>query len=249
MILSDVIVHGLTACIAFILQIVIFKVTTKRPLRYWILILAGLAIFASSYFGIYFPKSGFIALVLFLANKSYKNLRHTILETSFIPFTFALMVRLVIFLIIPIFFPSVLDYYFAGPFILLLAFLLWFAQNALLQVDYSRMMQIDKARPWYKSTSVALCALAIIYFASELLSTDIHFTIAFLIITALILSGQVNLYRKDLSAQTQAAQEEHSLLLQKSSQNINTWYQKKTSQELFIKDEAENLYDIIRFQQ
>ena len=98
MILSDVIVHGLTACIAFILQIVIFKVTTKRPLRYWILILAGLAIFASSYFGIYFPKSGFIALVLFLANKSYKNLRHTILETSFIPFTFALMVRLVIFL-------------------------------------------------------------------------------------------------------------------------------------------------------
>ena len=159
------------------------------------------------------------------------------------------MVRLVIFLIIPIFFPSVLDYYFAGPFILLLAFLLWFAQNALLQVDYSRMMQIDKERPWYKSTSVALCALAIIYFASELLSTSIHFTVAFLIITALILSGQVNLYRKDLSAQTQAAQEEHSLLLQKSSENINTWYQKKTSQELFIKDEAENLYDIIRFQQ
>ena len=77
MILSDVIVHGLTACIAFILQIVIFKVTTKRPLRYWILILAALVIFASSYFGIYFPKSGFIALVLFLANKSYKNLSHT----------------------------------------------------------------------------------------------------------------------------------------------------------------------------
>ena len=120
MILSDVIVHGLTACIAFILQIVIFKVTTKRPLRYWILILAGLAIFTSSYFGISFPKSGFIGLVLLLANKSFKNLRHTILETFFIPFTFALMVRLVIFLIIPIFFPSVLDYYFAGPFILLL---------------------------------------------------------------------------------------------------------------------------------
>ena len=69
--------------------------------------------------------------------------------------------------------------------------------------DYFRMMQIDKARPWYKSTSVALCGLAFIYFASELLSTNIHFTIAFLIITALILSGQVNLYRKDLSAQTQ----------------------------------------------
>ena len=85
--MSDVIVHGLTACIAFILQIVIFKVTTKRPLRYWILILAGLAIFASSYFGISFPKSGFIGLVLLLANKSYKNLRHTILETSFIPFS------------------------------------------------------------------------------------------------------------------------------------------------------------------
>ena len=111
------------------------------------------------------------------------------------------------------------------------------------------MMQIDKARPWYRSTSVALCSLAFIYFASELVSTDIHFTIAFLIITALILSKQVNLYRKDLNAQTQAAQEEHSHLLQKSSQNINTWYQKKTSQELFIKDEAENLYDIIRFQQ
>lgn len=124
------------------------------------------------------------------------------------------MVRLVIFLIIPIFFPSVLDYYYAGPFILFLAFLLWFAQSALLQVDYSRMMQIDKARPWYKSTSVALCGLAFIYFASELLSTNIHFTIAFLIITALILSGQVNLYRKDLSAQTQEAQEEHSQLLQ-----------------------------------
>ena len=176
--MSDVIVHGLTACIAFILQIVIFKVTTQRPLRYWILILAGLAIFASSYFGISFPKSGFIGLVLLLANKSYKNLRHTILETFFIPFTFALMVRLVIFLIIPIFFPSVLDYYYAGPFILFLAFLLWFAQSALLQVDYSRMMQIDKARPWYKSTSVALCGLAFIYFASELLSTNIHFTIA-----------------------------------------------------------------------
>lgn len=84
------------------------------------------------------------------------------------------------------------------------------------------MMQIDKARPWYKSTSVVLCSLASIYFASELLSTDIHFTIAFLIITALILSEQVNLYRKDLNAQTQAAQEEHSHLLQKSSQNINT---------------------------
>ncbi len=93
MILSDVIVHGLTACIAFILQIVIFKVTTKRPLRYWILILAGLAIFTSSYFGISFPKSGFIGLVLLLANKSFKNLRHTILETFFIPFTFALMVE------------------------------------------------------------------------------------------------------------------------------------------------------------
>lgn len=249
MILSDVIIHGLTACIAFILQIIIFKVTTQRPLRYWVIILAGIAIFASSYLGILYPKSGFIALVLFLAAKSYKNLRHTILETFFIPFTFALMVRLVIFLIIPIFFPSVLDYYYAGPFILFLAFLLWFAQSALLQVDYSRMMQIDKARPWYRSTSVALCSLAFIYFASELVSTDIHFTIAFLIITALILSKQVNLYRKDLNAQTQAAQEEHSHLLQKSSQNINTWYQKKTSQELFIKDEAENLYDIIRFQQ
>ena len=199
-------IHGLTACIAFILQIVIFKVTRKRPLRYWVLILAGLAIFASSYFGFFYPWSGLIALVLFLANKSYKNLRHTILETSFIPFTFALMVRLVIFLIIPIFFPSVLDYYFAGPFILLLAFLLWFAQSALLKVDYSRMMQFDKARPWYKSTSVVLCSLPSIYFASELLSTDIHFTIAFLIITALILSEQVNLYRKNLNAQTQAAQ-------------------------------------------
>lgn len=129
------------------------------------------------------------------------------METSFIPFTFALMVRLVIFLIIPIFFPSVLDYYFAGPFILLLAFLLWFAQSALLKVDYSRMMQFDKARPWYKSTSVVLCSLPSIYFASELLSTDIHFTIAFLIITALILSEQVNLYRKNFNAQTQAAQE------------------------------------------
>ena len=41
----------------------------------------------------------------------------------------------------------------------------------------------------------------------------------------------------------------HTDLLQKSSQNINSWYQKKTSQELFIKDEAENLYDLIRFQQ
>lgn len=103
LILNDVIIHGLTACIAFILQVVIFKVTRKRPLRYWVLILAGLAIFASSYFGFFYPWSGLIALVLFLANKSYKNLRHTILETSFIPFTFALMVRLVIFLIIPIF--------------------------------------------------------------------------------------------------------------------------------------------------
>lgn len=103
MILNDVIIHGLTACIAFILQIIIFKVTTQRPLRYWIIILAGIAIFASSYFGILYPKSGFIAVVLFLAAKSYKNLRHTILETLFIPFTFALMVRLVIFLIIPIF--------------------------------------------------------------------------------------------------------------------------------------------------
>ena len=139
MILNDVIIHGLTACIAFILQIIIFKVTTQRPLRYWIIILAGIAIFASSYFGILYPKSGFIAVVLFLAAKSYKNLRHTILETFFIPFTFALMVRLVIFLIIPIFFPAFLDYYFAGPFILFLAFLLWFAQNVLLQVVYSRM--------------------------------------------------------------------------------------------------------------
>ena len=67
MILNDVIIHGLTACIAFILQIIIFKVTTQRPLRYWIIILAGIAIFASSYFGMFYPKSGFIALVLFLA--------------------------------------------------------------------------------------------------------------------------------------------------------------------------------------
>ena len=138
-ILGDAIINGLTACIAFILQIIIFKVTTQRPLRYWIIILAGIAIFASSYLGILYPKSGFIAFVLFLAAKSYKNLRHTILETFFIPFTFALMVRLVIFLIIPIFFPVVLDYYFAGPFNLFLSFLLCFAQNVLLQVDYSRM--------------------------------------------------------------------------------------------------------------
>ena len=33
------------------------------------------------------------------------------------------------------------------------------------------------------------------------------------------------------------------------ARTYNTWYQKKTSQELFIKDEAENLYDIIRFKQ
>lgn len=33
-ILSDAMIHGLTACIAFILQIVIFKVTTQRPTRY-----------------------------------------------------------------------------------------------------------------------------------------------------------------------------------------------------------------------
>ena len=154
--MSDAIVHGLTACIAFILQIIIFKITTQRPTRYWILILTGVAILAFSFLGIPFPKSGFIALVFLVSAKSYKNLRHTILEAFFIPFTFALMVRLVIFLIIPLFFPAVLDYYFAGLFILFLAFLLWFAQNALLQVDYSRMKQIDKARPWYKSTSVAL---------------------------------------------------------------------------------------------
>ena len=148
MILSDVIIHGLTACIAFILQIIIFKVTTQRPLRYWIIILAGIAIFASSYFGMFYPKSGFIALVLFLAAKSYKNLRHTILETFFIPFSFALMVRLVIFLIIPIFFPAVLDYYFAGPFSLVLAVLLGFGQSGLRQVVCSRRRQIEKARPW-----------------------------------------------------------------------------------------------------
>ncbi|MFR5847257.1 MAG: hypothetical protein ACLUFP_03925 [Streptococcus salivarius] len=179
--MSDVIVHGLTACIAFILQIVIFKVTTKRPLRYWILILAGLAIFTSSYFGISFPKSGFIGLVLLLANKSYKNLRHTILETFFIPFTFALMVRLVIFLIIPIFFTSVLDYYYAGPFILFLAFLLWFAQSALLQVDYSRMMQIDKADLGTNQPLSLFVALAY-YFASELVSTNITLLLPFLLL-------------------------------------------------------------------
>ena len=186
--MSDAIVHGLTACIAFILQIIIFKITTQRPTRYWILFLTGLAILTLSFLGIPFPKSGFIALVFLVSAKSYKNLRHTILEAFFIPFTFALMVRLVIFLIIPIFFPAVMDYYFAGPFILFLAFLLWFAQNALLQVDYSRMKQIDKARPWYKSTSVALYSLATIYFLSELVSTNIQFTIACLIVTALILS-------------------------------------------------------------
>ena len=77
------------ACIAFILQIIIFKITTQRLTRYWILILTGLGILALS-----------------------------------IPFTFALMVRLVILLIILIFFPEVLDYYFAGSFILFLSFLL-----------------------------------------------------------------------------------------------------------------------------
>ena len=58
-ILSDAMIHGLTACIAFILQIVIFKVTRKRPLRYWVLILAGLAIFASSYFGFFYSMIRF----------------------------------------------------------------------------------------------------------------------------------------------------------------------------------------------
>lgn len=159
------------------------------------------------------------------------------------------MVRLVISLIIPIFFPFVLDYNFAGFLILFLAFLLWFAQNALLQVDYNRLKQIDSARPWYRSTSVALYSLAVIYFISELITNNIQLTLFFLIATALILSKQVTLYRKELKAQTRAAQEVHINLLQKSSQNINIWYQKKTNQELFIKDEAENLYDLIRFQQ
>lgn len=164
-------IHGLTACIAPILQFVIFKITTHRPTRFWILILTDLGIIAFSFLGIPFPKSGFIALVFLVSAKSHKNLRHTILEAFFIPYTFSLMVRLVIFLIIPIFFAEVLDYYFAGPFNLFLSFLLWFAQNVLLQVVYSRMKQIDKARPWYRSTSVALCRLAFIYFASELVST------------------------------------------------------------------------------
>lgn len=191
--MSDAIIHGLTACTALILQIVIFKITTQRSTRFWILILTGLGIIAFSFLVIPFPKSGFIALVFLVTARFHKNLRHTILEAFFIPYTFSLMVRLMIFLINPIFFAEVLDYYFAGPFNLFLSFLLWFAQNVLLQVVYSRMKQIDKERPWYKSTSVALCGLAFIYFASELLSTNIHFTITFLIITALILSGQVNL--------------------------------------------------------
>ena len=152
-------------------------------------------------------------------------------------------------LIIPIFFPFVLDYNFAGFLIIFLAFLLWFAQNALLQVDYNRLKQIDSARPWYRSTSVALYSLAVVYFISELITNNIQLTIFFLIVTALILSKQVTLYRKELKTQTRAAQEVHTDLLQKSSQNINSWYQKKTRQELFIKDEAENLYDLIRFQQ
>ena len=33
-ILSDAMIHGLTACIAPILQFVIFKITTQRPTRY-----------------------------------------------------------------------------------------------------------------------------------------------------------------------------------------------------------------------
>ena len=126
------------------------------------------------------------------------------------------MVRLVISLIIPIFFPFVLDYNFAGFLILFLAFLLWFAQNALLQVDYNRLKQIDSARPWYRSTSVALYSLAVIYFISELITNNIQLTLFFLIATVLILSKQVTLYRKELKAQTRAAQEVHIDLLQKS---------------------------------
>ena len=91
-------------------------------------------------------------------------------------------------------------------------------------------------------------ALAIIYFASELLSTDIHFTIAFLIITALILSGQVNLYRKD-SVHKHKKLKRNILCFFKNQARTSILGTRKTSQELFIKDEAENLYDIIRFKQ
>lgn len=121
--MSDAIVHGLTACTAFILQIVIFKLTTHRPVRYWVLLLAGVAIMTLSFLGILFPKSGFIALVFLHSVKSFKNLRHTILESFFIPFTFALMVRLVISLIIPIFFSFCLRLQFRwllNPFLSLL---------------------------------------------------------------------------------------------------------------------------------
>ncbi|CAD0147657.1 protein of unknown function [Streptococcus thermophilus] len=41
-----------------------------------------------------FPKSGFIALVFLVTASSHKNLRHTILEAFFIPYTFSLMARL-----------------------------------------------------------------------------------------------------------------------------------------------------------
>ena len=102
-ILSDAIIHGLTACTALILQIVIFKITTQRSTRFWILILTGLGIIAFSFLGIPFPKSGFIALVFLVTARFHKNLRHTILEAFFILYIFSLMVRLVIFLINPIF--------------------------------------------------------------------------------------------------------------------------------------------------
>ena len=56
LILNDVIIHGLTACIAFILQIVIFKVTSQRPLRYWVLILAGFRHYSFQFLANPIPK-------------------------------------------------------------------------------------------------------------------------------------------------------------------------------------------------
>lgn len=245
----DLIVRALAAALAYAIQCMVIKAIAGKDSQTWPLVFGGFLITALGVWLPTFPSAGLTAPIFYYALKSNKTNKQALLTATFTAFSFGLMVKISLIMIIAGFVPSLLTSPWLGLIVLVLACALWWAYTNLLQVDYHLLEEADFQLPWYRSTFGRLVTLALIFFVTEFWIQNLWYTSAFLILTGFTLSDLSFRYKNGLKESIQAAQAEHIALLQNSSSDINRYYKKKTRQELYLKDETENLYDLIRFKE
>lgn len=243
----DFIIRAGVAIVAYTIQCQVLGAVLGRKTRTWLLLIGGVLVTGISTVIVPFPVAGLTALIFYFASTLEKSPKQALLAATFTAFSFALMVHISQDMIISAFLPGLLNSGFLGYFAILMACTLWWSYTHLLQMDYHLMEDVDQALPWHQSIAFRLNLLAVLYFLTEFWFHNLWITLAFLLLTGFTLSELSFRYKTNLKESIHDAQKDHISLLQNSSNTINHYYQEKADHELFMMDEAENLYDLIRF--